>query len=267
MKTPISMFAAFLACASVSPARTGKDLGAIWFIGDSITQSNADGDKDGSPRKALHDLLVKDGYQFSFTGHFAANPDGLPATGKTPADNLYHFHSGISGAVIGADNGSRKGLTQNIPAFWKTGRLASAKPKVIIIMLGANDINSDIETATAPERLGALVDTIYAQPDVGNPTVLISNITPNRVPKTNATGRVAAYNAAVPQVVAKLRARGRNVHFVDVFGPVDREYDKTMDLDPDPAKTRFDHLHPGRYGNEVMAKQWFEKLRGIPAAP
>ena len=32
---------------------TEKDLGAIWFIGDSITQSNADGDANGSPRKSL----------------------------------------------------------------------------------------------------------------------------------------------------------------------------------------------------------------------
>ncbi len=58
------------------------DLGAIWCIGDSITQSNADGDSSGSPRKALYDLLIANDYDFTYTGHFTANVDGLPTTAQ-----------------------------------------------------------------------------------------------------------------------------------------------------------------------------------------
>jgi hypothetical protein len=105
-RAPCCLFAlALIACGpgargGVTPG--SKDLGPIWFIGDSITQSNADGDANGSPRKSLYDKLTAGGYTFSYTGHFTANTDGLPATGGTAATNLYHYHSGVSGAVIGA---------------------------------------------------------------------------------------------------------------------------------------------------------------------
>jgi hypothetical protein len=65
--------------AAITPG--SKDLGAIWFIGDSITQSNADGDNNGSNRKSLYDLLRASGYTFSYTGHHTVNVDGLPTTG------------------------------------------------------------------------------------------------------------------------------------------------------------------------------------------
>ena len=244
-------------------AKGSKDLGAIWCIGDSITQSNADGDSGGSPRASLHQLLVKGGYTFTYTGHFTANPEGLPVTGTSPQENLFQFHSGISGSVIGASAGGRVGITQDLPGFWKSGRLAAVKPNVILIMLGANDINSNIHAETAPERLVALIDTIRVQPGAGNPTILLANITPNRVPASKAAERVKAYNARIPQVVEKLKKSGCDIHFVDQFGPIEREYDAAMDLDPNPEKTRYDHLHPGAYGNQLIATQWFKKIEEL----
>ena len=47
------------AMAQIVPG--SKDLGAIWFVGDSITQSNADGDANGSPRSELYNLLNANG--------------------------------------------------------------------------------------------------------------------------------------------------------------------------------------------------------------
>lgn len=243
-----------------------KDLGGIWFIGDSITQANGDGDPAGSPRASLHRLLVEHGYSFSFTGHFAANPEGLPVTGNSPEENLFQFHSGISGAVIGASVDGRTGITQNLPGFWRTGRLATVKPNLILIMLGANDINANIHADTAPERLIALIDTIRVQPNVGNPTILLASITPNRVPSSKAGARVKAYNDSIPGVVEKLRKSGCDIHYVDQFGPLEKEYDASMDLDGSPEKTRYDHLHPGPHGNQLMAGQWFKKIRELVEA-
>ncbi len=139
-------------------------IGPIWFIGDSITQSNADGDSSGSPRKSLYDLLNGAGHDFSFTGHFTANVDGLPNTGSTPSTNLYHYHSGISGSFIGANSFGRQNMTAGIPNWWNQGRLAVAKPNAVLVMLGTNDTNADNDVATAPARITNLVNTILAQP-------------------------------------------------------------------------------------------------------
>lgn len=266
MKKPIivtlimSIFVASQAAAGIQAG--SKKLGAVWFIGDSITQSNCDGAGDNSPRKALHDLLKAKGYSFTFTGHHTVNPDGLPITGNAPAENLFQFHSGISGSVIGSNNGTRTGMTQNLTTFWGSGRLAQVKPNIIIIMLGANDVNSNIDTAAAPARLENLIAEIGKLPDIGNPTIILSNITPNRVPASKAQDRVTTYNEQVSALADQLRASGKDVHFTDVYTPVNTEYEKTMNIHT-PEKPRFDHLHPGRYGNEVMAMQWFAKIQEL----
>ncbi|MFD0896071.1 hypothetical protein KBB96_01160 [Luteolibacter ambystomatis] len=237
--------------AAIAPG--SNNLGAVWFVGDSITQSNADGDANGSPRKSLYDLLVAHSYTFTFTGHYAANTDGLPASGGTPETNLYQYHSGISGSVIGNDTSGRVGMTQNLPAHWTSGRLAMVKPNVVLIMLGTNDINSDIDRPNAPARLTAYLNAVYSQPGIGNPTVLVASIPPNR---TNASkpAWVSTFNAEVPGVVGAQRALGRDVHFVDQFTPIETNYATLMQAD---------NLHPNAAGNASLAQQWFNKIEEI----
>jgi hypothetical protein len=154
---------------AVAPPSYNKNLGAIWFIGDSITQSNADGDANGSPRKSLYDLLVADGASFSFTGHSTANVDGLPTSGATAATNLYHYHSGISGSCIGLNTNGRTNMTANISSWWSSDRLASTKPGIVLIMLGTNDIDLNDNVADAPNRIKTLVETILAQVGPSDP--------------------------------------------------------------------------------------------------
>jgi lysophospholipase L1-like esterase len=235
-----------------------RDLGAIWFIGDSITQSNADGDSGGSPRKALYDLLTANGYTFTYTGHFTANVDGLPGTGTAPADNLYHYHSGISGSVIGDDYGGRTGTTANLSGFWNSGRLAVVKPDIILILLGANDVSLALDLPGAPDRLRTLVQSIYNLPGVGDPTVFLAQIAPIRTgPDTPA--RVAAFNAAVPGIVSGFRMQGRDVRLVDMFAPINNNY--ALNMQPD-------NLHPNASGNQVMAQQWYQAVTGgFPGTP
>ena len=240
--------------AAITPGDT--DLGAIWFVGDSITQSNADGDPDGSPRKSLYDLLESAGYTFTYTGHHSVNFDGLPATGATPATNLYDYHSGVSGSVIGNDTSGRHGMTQNLPSHWTSGRLATVKPNVILIMLGTNDVNADIDRANAPARLTAYLDAIYSQAGIGTPTVLVASIPPNRTSTASPDKRVwvSEFNAGVPGVVGAQRALGRDVHFVDQFTPLENGYATLM---------AGDNLHATAAGNDSLAQQWFAKIEAI----
>tara|TARA_B110000285_G_scaffold161738_1_gene180657 strand:+ start:299 stop:6547 length:6249 start_codon:yes stop_codon:yes gene_type:complete len=223
-----------------------KSLGAIWFIGDSITQSNADDDVNGSPRKSLYDLLDADGASFTYTGDFAANVDGLPTTGGTVETNLYHYHSGHSGIRIG-EVGGDTGFATNMTSYWGTGRLAVEKPSQILIMLGTNDVG----TTGASERLRQLVEDIYALPNVGTPTIFLASIPPNGR-NASDTAYVAAFNADVPGIVTDFQAEGKDVQFVDQFTPLNDDYANTM---------RGDNLHPNATGNDTMAQTWFDAIK------
>jgi len=231
-----------------------KELGAIWFIGDSITQSNADKDDKGSPRKALYDILKANQYSFTFTGHHNRNIDGLPNTGTTAKDNLYQFHSGVSGILIGDTIHEKKpyvGIAPFLPKAWQQGRLAEVKPQIILILLGANDVNRAHDLVHAPRRLKKLLNTIYQLPDVGDPTIFLASITPNRKDKIKEEN-VIAFNKAVPQIVKEYQQKGRKIHFVDIFTPINKKYEESMNGD---------NLHPNAFGNQLMAEQWFKAIK------
>lgn len=253
-----AFFVSAVLSSAVSVCAGGKDLGAIWFIGDSITESNADGDPDGSPRKSLYELLKAGGYSFTYTGHYTRSPDGLPATGQTPADNLYHYHSGISGYLI-TDGFSQarkrpvRGIGSGLSRYWESGRLAVVKPDIILIMLGTNDIGHGCDLENAPARLRALLDQIYALPDIGKPKVFLASIPPIG-PAGAARSNVIIFNESIPKIAADYRAAGRPVYFVDQFTPIDQAY---------AANMCSDNLHPNRIGNETMAQQWFDAVTAV----
>lgn len=243
--TPVSSYAA-----------GSKDLGSIWFIGDSITQSNADKDNKGSPRKSLYDLLTKDSYHFTFTGHRTNNVDGLPKTGSKPTSNLYHYHSGLSGYLIGDDKPMKttkklQGLMSNLDKHWKKGRLAKVKPDIILIMLGTNDINQGYEIESAPKRLRVLLDKIYSLPNIGTPKIFLATIPPNGKTEEVKTNTVI-FNKSVPLIVSDYKAQGKDIYFVDQFTPINDDYEAAMCSD---------NLHPNSKGNDLMAQQWFEAIQ------
>jgi hypothetical protein len=246
--------------AQTSAAVTSKNLGSIWYIGDSITQSNADGDANGSPRLSLYNALTNaGGYTFNFTGHYTSDSGGLLVTGGTAATNLYQYHSGISGSVIGSDISGRVGMTQNMTAgqnFWNTGRLAVSKPNSILIMLGTNDINSNIDIANAPNRMTTLLNTIFALPGVGNPTVMVATIPPNRIDSVKIQN-VLDFNSALPGVISLQQGLNRDVYLVDQFTPLNNIYSTVM---------RPDNLHPNAAGNTVIGQTWLNAI-GPVAVP
>jgi fibronectin type 3 domain-containing protein len=266
------LYAAAFACAlgiSTKVVATivpgSNNLGAIWFIGDSITQGNADQDPNGyTVRSTLYNFLSAAGYTFTYTGHFTANSNGLPITGSSPSNGLYQYHSGVSGAVIGTNYSGRTGITQNLPGWWtnSSSRLSSVQPNVILIMIGANDANLGLDITNAPARLSQLIDTIYAQPGVGNPTILVAAITPDRA-NSSAPANVAFFNAAVPGVVQSFQNLGDDVYMVDQFTILNANY---------PVSINTDNLHPNTEGNNYMASNWLYTISGyvgatVPASP
>ncbi|MER7047505.1 GDSL-type esterase/lipase family protein [Streptomyces jumonjinensis] len=116
--------------------------------------------------------------------------------------------------------------------------LTEAKPNVVLLHIGTNDMDRDHQVSTAPQRLGALIDQIHtASPDTA---VVVASLVPATEPAVQA--RVTAYNRAIPGIVADRAARGYRITQVSMDSLT------TADLN--------DTLHPNNSGYEKMAESF-----------
>ncbi|WP_217809816.1 SGNH/GDSL hydrolase family protein, partial [Micromonospora sp. NBS 11-29] len=89
--------------------------------------------------------------------------------------------------------------------------LVTYQPNVVLLHIGTNDMNNNVDPGNAPARLGSLIDQIFrTAPGVA---LVVSTI----VPAANAAtqGRIATYNAAIRGVVSSRQQAGRHVTLVD----------------------------------------------------
>ncbi|MGW1281346.1 GDSL-type esterase/lipase family protein [Streptomyces tsukubensis] len=113
--------------------------------------------------------------------------------------------------------------------------LAEAKPNVITLHIGTNDMNRNHQVSTAPQRLGALLDQINtASPDTA---IVVASLVPATNPAVQA--RVNAYNQAIPGVIAARTSQGFRITQVSMGALT------TADLN--------DNLHPNNAGYAKMA--------------
>ena len=190
-------------------------------LGDSITFG--DGSSHGSGyRKELWHALNIAGYRFEFVG---SERDGvLPDL----------VHEGHSGWEI-------NDLTERV-----AGWLARWQPTVVLLHIGTNDLDRDLDVVGAPARLGGLLDTILrTRPGV---TLYVASIAPVGSPLVQS--RIDAYNAEIPRLVAERVRGGHRVHQVDIAGLLTAEADLA------------DELHPNDQGYAKMAEAWFKALIG-----
>jgi lysophospholipase L1-like esterase len=184
-------------------------------LGDSITYGQ------GSPtlssyRAALWQRLVgQAGYAIDFVG------------------------SQHNGALPDVDNEGHSGWRIDNIAGSVNGWLATYQPDVVLLHIGTNDMNQNYQVATAPDRLGALIDQILAARPAAR--VVVAKIIPALDPTIQS--RINAFNAAVPAVVA---ARGARASLVD--------------LSPLVATDLNDTLHPNDTGYAKMAARWYSGL-------
>ncbi|GGZ31317.1 hypothetical protein GCM10010387_26490 [Streptomyces inusitatus] len=116
--------------------------------------------------------------------------------------------------------------------------LTEAKPNVVLLHIGTNDMDRDHQVGTAPQRLGALIDQIHtASPATA---VVVASLVPATEPAVQA--RVNAYNRAIPGIVADRVARGYRITQVSMDSLT------TADLD--------DTLHPNNAGYQKMAESF-----------
>ncbi|MEF9887237.1 phosphatidylinositol-specific phospholipase C domain-containing protein [Streptomyces sp. P9-A4] len=189
-------------------------------LGDSITLGVGSSTRTGY-RPALAERLVKrSGGTVQFVGSLV------------DADGVTH-HEGHSGWRIDE-------LQANIETW-----LAAAKPNLITLHIGTNDMNRNYQVATAPQRLGTLIDQIHtASPDT---VVVVATLVPATDPAVQA--RINTYNQAIPGIVMDRFQRGYKIQQVGMDSLT------TDDLN--------DNLHPNNSGYAKMTNAF---MRGIGEA-
>ncbi|MEU5158880.1 FG-GAP-like repeat-containing protein [Streptomyces sp. NPDC020875] len=199
---------------------------AVMPLGDSITLGVGSSTCAGGVgrercegyRKILRDRLEPHATELDFVGSQQAG------------SHVDSQHEGHSGWMI-------DGITENIDNW-----LVAAKPNVITLHIGTNDINRDHAVQDAPARLTRLVDRITtASPAT---VVLLATIVPN----TNAGKQplVDAYNAEIRRFVTRAQGEQRKVELVEMGAVV------AADLP--------DNLHPNSAGYQKMADAFFKGL-------
>lgn len=192
-------------------------------LGDSITEG-----VNGGYRVGLWERAQADGLRLNFVG--------------TRYDRWARLsdkdHEGHPGFTVGD-------LSREVNSY-----LAAARPDVVLLMAGTNDLAWwHVEgVATTAARLGALIDTIHAAAPEAH--VIVGSIGPMKGRNQQGVERNAlasSYNALIRQEVERRAAAGRAVSFANVNAAL-----SVADL--------YDDVHPDEAGHAKIAAVWYEAL-------
>jgi lysophospholipase L1-like esterase len=216
-------------------------------VGDSITLGK--GSPVGGYRKVLYEWLIANGYAITYVGK-----QNLQFTPKYPtpcSDGSIPYHEGYGS--FRTDQTLNGGTAERQTAPPIATSLETFKPDIVLLMIGTNDILQNRQVDTLPDRLGQIIDGIYA----ANPKiiVLVASIAPlGGWTHVAVEKSVVAYNAAIPDLVAKQQALGHQIAFVDVH--------KALSF---KEALSGDQVHPNSLGYATMAQAWYKALTGEDA--
>jgi lysophospholipase L1-like esterase len=213
-----------VAAAAYDPCPASGDC-RILPLGDSITDGFFP--QPGGYRIELFRKARAAGRHVTFVGSQQNGPatvDGVPFPSS---------HEGHSGWTID----QIAGLVPS-PAL-------NATPHLVLLMAGTNDVLHGQPLASAPARLGALLDKILAGcPDA---LIVVAQLTPLAGDQASKDAAVATYNAALPEVVKARVAQGKHVVLVDMHTGF-------------PPTELADGIHPNPDGYARMAGVWYSAI-------
>ncbi len=189
-------------------------------LGDSITYGWPDTGYGGY-RRLLGTLLTRDGYYLDFVGSLQSGTGIIP-----DPDNEGHYGWTIPQIKAGIDS---------------KGWLETYQPDLILLHIGTNDLEKP-DRASAPANLSALLDDILTR--LPRTRVIVAQIIPFRPGRDPAH---AAYNAAIPDIVASKGARVSLVDMQSILTPADYA----------------DRFHPNASGYDKMAQAWEPAIRAV----
>ena len=212
----LALASAGLALTSVSASAAAPTV-RVMPLGDSITWGVGSA-TTSSYRRPLANLLANQ-------SRYAVNFVGSQASGNLP-DLSNEGHSGYTIDQI------RAGIDD-----W----MAGARPDVVLLHIGINDLNRGIDVPNAPNRLKALVDRFFA--DKPGVTVLVLGLIPT-TPGLEA--QVSAFNSQARALESSEQQAGNKLRYVEP-----------------PALTAAqlpDKLHPNDEGYQRMAQAFYGPL-------
>lgn len=203
----------------------------IMPFGDSITDGYGTA---GGYRVELFRLAHQAGKNITFVGSGSNGPAMVDGVAFPPN------HEGHSGFTI-APAGGRSGISPLVATV-----MPQFTPHIVTLMIGTNDAIDDYQMAMAPTRLGALIDSIFAQ--LPNVLLVVAEPIPSQDDALNA--RLQTYNAAIPAVVKARADAGRHILLVDMYSPfaANASY-KTALLK--------DTWHPNEAGHVILGARWY----------
>jgi lysophospholipase L1-like esterase len=215
----------------------------IMPLGDSITAGNGSSDR-GSYRSELFRLSLTNARHITFVGRNLTGPNSVTVGGTTtpfPRNN-----EGYPGYTIDTQ-GTRTGIAT--PAVVDSA-LTMFTPHIILLMIGTNDVNNDIDLPNLPTRFGALLDRITTM--APGALLVVAKIIPTSMDATNTA--VQAYNSEIPGQVQARVAAGKHIVVVDQYA--------ALTANPNYKNALLnDNLHPNDAGYAVMAQTWYAAIK------
>ncbi|GAA1956524.1 FG-GAP-like repeat-containing protein [Catenulispora subtropica] len=214
---------ALAAAPASATATTPPPVVRVMPLGDSITYGVGSTSGPGGAGGA--------GYRVTFLNEAAAQS-------RYRVDLVGSMESG-AWEVADPDNEGHSGaLIADISAGADTW-IRNARPDVILLHIGINDLDRSDDPLGAPARLHNLVDQIFA--DKPNVTIILQGLIPiTQGLKASPTD----YNNAARSMAAAEQAAGHKIQYVD----------------PDPtfnSADMFDRLHPNDSGHSKLARVYF----------
>ena len=207
-------------------------LTRIMPLGDSITQADSEHD---SYRRSLWRTLSGAGFEVDFVGSHRVHHRG-PA----PSDDFDQDHEGHWGIRVDEVN---RDLER-----W----VRSARPDVLLVHLGSNDVFQDQDNAsTAVELEESIRIARRVNPEI---IVLLARIIPTDAPSVNRD--IEDLNSRIEALAMRVDSPASPVRLVDQA----RGFDARV--------MTYDGVHPNREGEQRMAMRWFEVLTDtLPSSP
>jgi probable HAF family extracellular repeat protein len=241
----------------IGAAGAQADL-TIMPLGGSITYGGAQGYNivPGGYRTRLYTDLQNAGLSFTFVGTVTDNA----STVLTQAGQIHHEgHPGyrINQIMSNLDGNDPSGPTPNNGGFWFH---KPAPPDIVLLFTGGSEIMQNTPTATAADRLDALVGQIVG--DSPSSLLFVSNVTPFTINTAAQNKLLDALNTQIRDViVAKYVNLGANVIFVD-------QYANFVDANGHIIHVGSDGIHPDQTGYDLMGDTWaaavLQTLSGHP---
>lgn len=197
----------------------------IMPLGDSITQADRN---HNSYRRPLWLKLRAAGYDVNFVGSTKSNYLGNAPKSDFDQDHEGHWGWEVDEVLAQVDRWS-----------------ATAKPDVVLIHLGTNNILRGQSFESTIAELRKLVETMRQQ----NPRlkILIAQL----IPSSGSEALTQQFNQQIAMLARSINSQTSPVILVDQFSGFNVQ------------QNTYDGLHPNESGEQKMANRWFQALEKV----